>query len=66
MEYLALGSQILGVILLYFASIQMPWSKQTWNGENKEEKTFRKRQRIMGITGLTLVIVGIFVYWLRI
>lgn len=60
--------QIPGVILLYLGSIEMPWSKRTWKGETKEEKTYRKKQLIMGITGLILVLIGcglILILYLR-
>jgi len=50
--------QIPGVILLYFAAIQMPWPMRTWNGESKEEKTFRGKQLTTGTTGLILVLIG--------
>ena len=53
-----LSLQIPGVILLYFAAIQMPWSMRTWNGESKEEKAFRRKQLTTGITGLILVLIG--------
>jgi len=50
--------QIPGIILLYFAAIQMSWSIQTWNGESKKEKEFRRKQLILGKTGLILVLIG--------
>jgi len=59
---MALGLQISGVILLYFASVQMSWSMQTWSGKSKEEKVFRKRHLVMGIIGLVLVIVGMILF----
>lgn len=53
-----LSLQIPGVVLLFFAAIQMPWPMQTWKGESKEEKAFRKKQLTTGITGLTLILIG--------
>jgi len=63
MKYLALGLQIPGVVLLYIASIQIPWSMQTWSGKTKREQAFKKRQFVFGVVGLVLLIVGMVLYW---
>lgn len=58
LSLIGLCVQVPGVVLLYFAAIQMPWPMQTWKGESKEEKAFRKRQLTAGITGLALILIG--------
>jgi len=61
MKYLALGLQIVGVICLYWAAIEMSWGIRTYKGESLEEKAFRKKQRVMGITGLALLFIGMVI-----
>jgi len=61
MRYLALGLQVAGVILLYWAAIEMPWGVRTWKGESPEEKAFRRKQRGVGITGLVALFVGMVI-----
>ena len=45
LSYISQATGLVAALTLFYASIAVPWQKQTWKGESPEEVRHRRRQQ---------------------
>jgi hypothetical protein len=49
---------LVAALLLYWASLSLPWELRSWSGRSAGEKQWGLRRRIMACVGIPCVVIG--------
>jgi hypothetical protein len=61
LQLVSISAAFVSAMTLYYGSLGVPWTQQTWGGESPTEKAVQRRQTVMTRIGIPCALIAFLV-----